>query len=382
MTSRLHLIAATLVASWSVSGLASSAADDLQTPAGQEADPKAGIAAKIAKYRKKYGDNMLYEVDDQLKIIFAIGTDKRMLDEVRQRLTAHAVALQRDLFKHGRTDYLSVIVPIKWANPRVTGHFYPDWIDAATIGSNLMHEFTHALHYADQVGRGEYQPVWIMEGFASMYEKSLVVDGRVVPLVDSRLGELQQEVGDNKFLPFEKMMKLEHRRFTSRHYSQARYMCMWLHATGRLNKWYETYTGSFKDDPSGIAAMEKVCGKVIGEIEKEWVEWLLKQEAPRFVPGPASAGLGIGIKQLPDSLEISQLAPQGPAEKAGLATGDALVHVGGERVIEMEDLVMVLAKHKVGETVKIEYRRNGTYAETSAVLTPLAAAVHAPAHSP
>lgn len=366
-------------------GLAALAACLPWTPsrAGAEPDPPPSTAVEgLAKLKKKHGDGLLYEVDEDLKIIFAIGTDKRMLDEVKQRLTSHAVALQRDLFKHGRTDYLSVIVPRKWANPRVTGHFYPDWIDAATIGSNLMHEFTHALHYADQVGRGEYQPVWIMEGFASMYEKSVVVDGHAVPLVDSRLAKLQQEVGDKKFLPFEKMMKLERRRFTSRHYTQARYMCMWLHASGRLNKWYETYTGSFKDDPSGIAAMEKVCGKVIGEIEKEWIEWLLQQESPKLVPGPGSAGLGIGIKQLPDGLEISQLAPQGAAEKAGLAIGDALVHVGGERVIEMEDLVMVLAKHKAGETVEIEYRRNGSYAGTSAVLTPLVAAVHAPDHSP
>jgi hypothetical protein len=274
-----------------------------------------------------------------------------------------------------------VIVPRKWANPKVTGHFYPDWVDAATIGSNLMHEFTHALHYADQVGRDEYQPVWVMEGFASMYEKSAVVDGHAVPLVNRRLVELQQEVANKKFLPFEKMMKLEHRRFTSHHYAQARYMCMWLYSTGRLNQWYATYTGGFKEDPSGIAAMEMVFGKKIAELEKEWIDWLLKQEPPKLVLGPGSAGLGIGANQLPDGLEISQLAPQGAADKAGLAIGDALIRVGGERVIEMEDLVMVLAKNKVGESVKIEYRRDGNYAETSALLTPLAAAAQTPPDS-
>jgi hypothetical protein len=381
MIHRFPLLAATLLASWSLSGLAGSAGDDKQAPPGQEADSNARLAAKLDKHRKKYGDNMLYEVDEKLKIIFVIGSDKRMLAEVKQRLSAHAEALRRDLFKHGPKDYLSVIVPRKWANPKVTGHFYPDWVDAATIGSNLMHEFTHALHYADQVGRDEYQPVWVMEGFASMYEKSAVVDGHAVPLVNRRLVELQQEVANKKFLPFEKMMKLEHRRFTSHHYAQARYMCMWLYSTGRLNQWYATYTGGFKEDPSGIAAMEMVFGKKIAELEKEWIDWLLKQEPPKLVLGPGSAGLGIGANQLPDGLEISQLAPQGAADKAGLAIGDALIRVGGERVIEMEDLVMVLAKNKVGESVKIEYRRDGNYAETSALLTPLAAAAQTPPDS-
>lgn len=353
---------------------AAPADDPAKAKAEAPADPKAKLASKIEKYRKKYGEDMLVDVDDKLKILFVMGTDQRTLEEVKQRLTAHAAALQRDLFKHGLKNYLSVIVPKKWANPKVTGHFYPDWVDAATIGSNLMHEFTHALHYADQVGRDQYQPVWIMEGFASMYEDSKVVDGHAVPLVNHRLIRLQEEVRNKKYVSFEKMMTMERRRFTSQHYAQARYMCIWLHATGHLNQWYATYIEGFADDESGIAAMEKVCGKKIGELEKDWVEWLLEQEAPVLVLGPGSAGLGIGTKQLPDGIEITQLAPQGAAEKAGLAVGDALIRVGGERVIEMEELVVQLAKRKVGESVKIEYRRNGNYAETSASLTPLAAA--------
>lgn len=202
------------------------------------ADPKERLAAKLEKHRKKYGDGMLYEVDDKMKIIFVMGTDRRSLEEVKQRLVAHAEALQRDLFKFGPKDYLSVIVPKKWANPKVTGHFWPDWVDAATIGSNLMHEFTHALHYADQVGRDQYQPVWLMEGFASMYENSEVVNGHVVSKINHRVIELQEEVKNKKHLPFDKMMKLERRAFTSHQYAQANYMCMYLQATGKLPQWY------------------------------------------------------------------------------------------------------------------------------------------------
>jgi hypothetical protein len=347
-------------------------------PPEQPADPAARLAAKLEKHRKKYGERMLYEVDEKLKILFVMGTDQRMLDEVKQRLSAHAEALQRDLFKHGLKDYLSVIVPRKWANPKVTGHFYPDWIDAATIGTNLMHEFTHALHYADQVGRDEYQPVWLMEGFASMYEDSKVVDGHAVPLVNRRIIELQQEVRNKKFLPLEKMMKLERRQFTSHHYAQARYICMWIQASGHLPKWYATYTAGFAEDASGVVATEKVFGRRIAELDNDWVAWLLKQEQPKVVLGPGSAGLGIGTKQAPDGIEITQLAPQGAAEMAGLAIGDILIHIAGQRVIEMETLFGLLGSHKVGDSVKIEYRRDGKYAETTARLTPLGAAAATP----
>jgi hypothetical protein len=48
----------------------------------------------------------------------------------------------------------------------------------------------------------------------------------------------------------------------------------------------------------------------------------------------------------------------------------------------MEDLLVVLAKHKAGETVKIEYRRAGRYAETTAELKPLAGAPPPPGNPP
>ena len=348
-------------------------ADADKPSADQPADPKARLAAKLEKHRKKYGDDMLYEVDDKMKIIFVMGTDKRSLEEVKQRLVAHAEALQRDLFKFGPKDYLSVIVPKKWANPKVTGHFWPDWVDAATVGNNLLHEFTHALHYADQVGRDQYQPVWLMEGFASMYENSEVVNGHVVPKINHRVIELQEEVKKKNYMPFAKMMQLERRAFTSHQYAQANYMCMYLQATGQLPKWYALYNEGFATDSSGIAATEKIYGKKIDEVEKDWVAWLLKLEPPRMFIGPGAASLGTVSNQLPDALEIAQLVPQAAADKAGLAVGDALIRVDGTRVIDREDLMAVLARHKAGDTVKIEYRRMGDYRDTTATLTPMPA---------
>lgn len=342
------------------------ASPELPTAAKSDVD---NLDAKIEKLRKKYGEGMHYEVDSELRILFVTGTDRRSLDEVKSRLAAHAAALQRDLFKHKSAGYLTVVVPKSWANKKVTGHFFPDFADASTTGSNLNHEFTHALHYADQVGRGEFQPVWIMEGFASMYEKSSVIDGHVVPLVNDRLARLQRQVADGDFMPFVKMTGLEHRQFTSHQYAQAQYMCMYLFASGKLNQWYASYTNNFSGDPTGLEAMEKVFGKPVGEIEKDWSAWLLKLDPPAPPPGPGGPSLAISAGQISDAVEISQVARNGAAEQAGLVAGDALISVGGARTIQIDDLVAALSRHKPGDSVKIEYRCDGGYRETTATLS-------------
>jgi hypothetical protein len=362
----------------SVNAATPGGADKGQAPPAQAVDPAADLAAKLEKHRKKYGADLHYEIDPTLKMVFVIGTDPRSLAEVKQRLTAHAEALRRDLFRHGRQDYLSVVVPRKWANPKVTGHFYPDFIDAATIGSSLMHEFTHALHYADQVGRAVYHPVWIMEGLATLYEESEVVDGHAVPKASGRLRHLQQEVREKKHLPFARMMTLERRQFTSRHYAQAGAMCLYFHATGNLPKWYAAYTEGAAEEPSGIAATGKIYGKPLEQVENDWAAWLLGLDVPRVVDGPEAAGLGLGTRQLPDGLEIILLAPDGAAAKAGLAAGDALIRVDGKRVIEPDDLKAAVAARQPGDTVAVEYRRNGEYHETAATLTLLSRILASP----
>jgi hypothetical protein len=237
----------------------------------------------------------------------------------------------------------------------------------------LIHEFTHALHYADQAGRGQTHPVWLMEGLASLYEHSKIVDGHAVPQLTYRLANLQAEVRENHQMPFAKMMKLEHQQFTSHQYPQARYMFMYLYDTGKLREWYDAYTAGYATDSSGAAAWEKVYGKKLDEIEHDWAAWLLKLTPPTPANSPGSASLGISIKQLPDSIQIVDFAPSSGAQLGGLSAEDAIVDVDGQRIIDAEDLVEVLGRHKVGDKVKIEYRRAGEYRQTEAVLTPLPA---------
>ena len=65
----------------------------------------------------------------------------------------------------------------------------------------MIHEFTHALHWADQEARGQNHPIWIAEGFATLAETSEIENGHLVPLPNPRLNYLKKAVQSDKLIP-------------------------------------------------------------------------------------------------------------------------------------------------------------------------------------
>ena len=72
---------------------------------------------------------------------------------------------------------------------------------------------------------------------------------------------------------------------------------------------------------------------------------------------PVQSGVGIG-----------SLDPTGPAAQAGLQTGDIVVKIASEDVNNSGDLIRILTEHKGGETVKVEYYRDGQRLEVDVTL--------------
>jgi serine protease Do len=56
---------------------------------------------------------------------------------------------------------------------------------------------------------------------------------------------------------------------------------------------------------------------------------------------------------------IANVTPNGPAQKAGLMTGDTIVSVNGKTVANGDELVAEISGIKPGTTAKIGYVRNG-----------------------
>ncbi len=72
-------------------------------------------------------------------------------------------------------------------------------------------------------------------------------------------------------------------------------------------------------------------------------------------PNPAILRV-YGIK---NGVVISNVVASGPAAKAGLKTGDAIIAVDGKEVKTGDDLVGEISQRKPGSTVKLTYVRNG-----------------------
>jgi serine protease Do len=82
------------------------------------------------------------------------------------------------------------------------------------------------------------------------------------------------------------------------------------------------------------------------------------------VPNPAVArvyGVNSGVT-------IASITPNGPAEKAGLQTGDTIVSVNGKTVKNGDELVAEISSLKPGTSAKIGYIRNGKQASVEVTI--------------
>ena len=57
------------------------------------------------------GSDYLIETDNENRIVFVTNVDRQTLDDVKQKLAAHANALWNDLFDNHFEQYLTVIMP-------------------------------------------------------------------------------------------------------------------------------------------------------------------------------------------------------------------------------------------------------------------------------
>jgi S1-C subfamily serine protease len=115
-------------------------------------------------------------------------------------------------------------------------------------------------------------------------------------------------------------------------------------------------------------ALEKAHARLVEDVERIVRDEIRKARVAKATPEPAAPAkrpyLGISAGDLTDEerktlgigggIRIADV--QGPAEKAGLRTGDILLAVGGDPVTE-ETIVRTLERHRPGETVEVTVLR-------------------------
>jgi serine protease Do len=75
-------------------------------------------------------------------------------------------------------------------------------------------------------------------------------------------------------------------------------------------------------------------------------------------------------KKWPDKpgLEVGNVVPGSGAEKAGLRLNDIILQVDGKDMNELEDLLSVINRHKVGDTLKVKILRGEEEREVKVTL--------------
>jgi putative serine protease PepD len=54
---------------------------------------------------------------------------------------------------------------------------------------------------------------------------------------------------------------------------------------------------------------------------------------------------------------VDSVAPDSPAESAGLQAGDIIVGIGGDRIATMEDMFLAIRSHQIGDDVTVDVVR-------------------------
>ena len=72
----------------------------------------------------------------------------------------------------------------------------------------------------------------------------------------------------------------------------------------------------------------------------------------------------IGVKALTatggrQGATVQEVLPGGPAADAGLQSGDVITAVDGTQVSSVDELIIAIREHKVGDTVTLTYYRSG-----------------------
>jgi len=69
----------------------------------------------------------------------------------------------------------------------------------------------------------------------------------------------------------------------------------------------------------------------------------------------------LGVSLVPNTTEIAQVLPQGPANVAGIKKGDILVKWGDTPITKGEDLARAVMQQKPGDKVVVEIQRDGKF---------------------
>ncbi len=339
---------------------------------------------RIREAMSRLGSGYITEADDEHRLIYVTALDLGSHSEMKERIASLFDAAINDLFGDGLDVPVLVVVP----NPRdyrrlvsasnIGGLYLHDHYQliSRTTGGNLQHELIHALHWADMDRLGQRHPIWIQEGIAAVFEDIEIVAGQAKPKPSWRTNIVRRLHRLSDLTSIEDLAGMSRSRFMDfrarRNYAEARAVFMYLESIGKFDDWYNAYTASYREDPTGLQAIEQVTGRSARELQKDYAAWVkaLPEVQEIVTPGGASLGVVVNDREVNDGVVIKDIQPGTGADEAGLEPGDIIISLNGERVASIHDLTRALGMLNVGNRVRLRLRRDGEYLSRYVELTP------------
>ncbi|MCZ6612509.1 MAG: PDZ domain-containing protein [Planctomycetota bacterium] len=340
----------------------------------------------LDQWRNTYGKGLYrYERDTQRRIAYATALDPRSQQEMRQMLERQADHLLETLFERSPESFLLVAVPTPqdakdlFAGDHIGGIYDHDkrLLIARDIGGSLRHEFVHALHYAHMDQMGQRHPLWIQEGLAALYEDYILhKDGSIKFSPNQRHNIVKQRARDGKLMKWKDLFIISEDRFMARAtqlYPQVRSIFEFLADRGKIGCWYRALVEHFQDDSSGAKAFEECFDMAVTDVERAWRLWLTARPTvdTTIARGDAVLGIWSTPNSSNDGVLIEHLRPRSAARRAQLRVGDVIVSADGRATRSLKELQAVIASKRVGDTLAIRARRDGSYFTVVVSLRPL-----------
>jgi len=325
------------------------------------------------KYLQRFGRGYRARLDPPRRLIFVTALDDEHFRETAGLLGRYADIQRKSLFSSPLLWDVVVVLPTVedyaalGAGKNVSGFYSPAQRALVCLdrGRVLIHEFTHALHHADQASAHQHHPLWIAEGFATLFECSRIQAEAVIPQVDQRLVTLQRAIEAKATIPLADMLKMDTEAFAKQWelaYAQSRYLMLYLYQQGKLPQWYKTYKALYDDDASGREALVRVLSMRLDRLEQAWQSWARTLRLPWGELDSLEGRLGVRVRNDRRGARVVSLVENQAAEAAGLIrVGDIIEEFNGLSIRNTASLIAAIRAAGAGRTVTIKLIRNGRH---------------------
>lgn len=348
--------------------------------------------ADLESAREALGRGYLYESEEALRLNIASAFDRKSTDEALEEVRRTAEWAERSLFgammqaPEDRPDHwvtLALPTPEHFKGfvpvPGVGGIYDRDrrLLVSQDLGPSLRHEFLHVLHHRIMDRMGQAHPIWIQEGLGAIVEDLEEVSGVWTPVASWRTNIVKRLEARGRLVPWKVLFEMPRDRFVKNrpnaNYAQARAVVLFLAERGKLGSWWEAYVETFAEDAGGGAAIERVFGRPLAQVEREYREWLvaLPEVAEEIRPGMPSLGVVIDPGSGDGPVVVEVVARGGLLGGDRLRRGDVVTSVAGRVTRTPEDLVRVLSEQDVGDSVEVTVRRGTLRLPLRITLVPL-----------